>query len=273
MIRSLGVHDAFTAVVAERAGFETLFLGGFGASASLLGMPDLNLITLSEMAAAVRRMAARLRVPLVADADTGHGGVHNMARAVREFEAAGAAGLIIEDQVAPKRCGHFEGKDVVAAGEMVLRLRAALAARSSKHFVIIARTDARTVRGFNEAVRRANLYVKTGADVAFIEAPHSERELEAIPKRVKAPLLVNVLTGGRTPALPAERLEKMGYKIAVYPIESLMVTAAAVRRLAESVLTAGGVSAVASEMVGFSELKDILGLPEMLRATSPARPI
>src|SRR3954454_9956283 len=147
VIRSLGAHDVFTARLVEVAGLETVFLGGFGTSASLLGVPDIGLITLTEMADAVRRMASRVRIPVVADGDTGHGELHNVVRTVREFERAGAAGILIEDQVTPKRCGHFEGKQLIPADEMVLKLKAALQARSDPDMVIIARTDARAVEG------------------------------------------------------------------------------------------------------------------------------
>lgn len=258
-IRSLGAHDVFSALVAQEAGFETIFLGGFGTSASLLGLPDLNLLTLDEMTGAVRRMASRLTVPLVADGDTGHGGVHNVRRTVQEFERAGAAGVILEDQVSPKRCGHFSGKDVIPAVDMVTKLRAALDARSDPNFVIIARTDARAVAGMAEAIRRARLYRAAGADMAFIEAPHGEDELKLIPRKVKGPLLVNMLTGGQTANPPAADLERWGYKIIVYPVESLMVTATAVRRLARAVLESGSVDNVRHEMVGFSDLKSFLG--------------
>ena len=261
-IRSLGAHDVFSALIAQEAGFEMIFLGGFGASASLLGLPDLNLLTLDEMTGAVRRMASRLSVPLVADGDTGHGGVHNVARTVAEFERAGAAGVILEDQVSPKRCGHFAGKDVIPAEEMVVKLRAAVDARIDPDFVIIARTDAREGRGMADAVRRAKLYRRAGADVAFIEAPHGEAEIEKIPKQVPGPLLVNMLTGGRTANLPAKDLERWGYKIIVYPIESLMIAATSMRRLARAILEDGSVDSVRHEMIGFDELKKVLGLDD-----------
>lgn len=261
-IRSLGAHDVFSALIAEEAGFEAIFLGGFGASASLLGLPDLNLLTLDEMTGAVRRMASRLRVPVVADGDTGHGGVHNVARTVAEFERAGAAGVILEDQVSPKRCGHFSGKDVISAEDMVVKLRAAVDARTDPDFVIIARTDARAVKGLAEAVRRAKLYRRAGADVTFIEAPHGEDEIERIPRQVPGAMLVNMLTGGRTSNVPAAQLERWGYKIIVYPVESLMVAATAIRRLARAVLEDGSVDNVRHEMIGFDELKKVLGLKE-----------
>src|SRR5436309_3343203 len=195
-IRSLGAHDVFTARLIEAAGLETVFLGGFGTSASLLGLPDVGLLPLTEMADAVRRMAQRVQIPVVADGDSGHGDLHNVARTVREFERAGAAGILIEDQVTPKRCGHFQGKQVIPADGMVLKLRAALDARRDHDLVIVARTDARAVEGIESAVERANRYGEAGADVCFIEAPESRAELERIPREVRYPLLVNMLSGG-----------------------------------------------------------------------------
>src|SRR5215831_4135084 len=151
IIRSLGAHDVFTARLIEAAGLETVFIGGFGTSASMMGLPDVGLLTLTEMADAVRRMAARVSIPVVADGDTGHGDLHNVVRTVREFERAGAAGILLEDQVTPKRCGHFQGKQVIPTAEMILKLRAALDARRDADFVLIARTDARAVEGIDGA--------------------------------------------------------------------------------------------------------------------------
>src|SRR5438093_186756 len=177
VIRSLGAHDVFTARLIEAAGLETVFIGGFGTSASLLGLPDVGFLTLTEMADAVRRMAQRVAIPVVADGDTGHGDLHNVVRTVREFERAGAAGILLEDQVTPKRCGHFEGKQIIPAEEMVLKLRAALDARADPDFVIVARTDARAVEGIDGAIARANRYGAVGVDVCFVEAPESRAEL------------------------------------------------------------------------------------------------
>src|SRR5437879_7578502 len=158
VIRSLGAHDVFTARLIEAGGLETVFLGGFGTSASLLGLPDVGFLTLTEMADAVRRTAQRVTIPVVADGDTGHGDLHNVVRTVREFESAGAAGILLEDQVTPKRCGHFQGKQVIPAGEMVLKLKAARAALRDPDFVIVARTDARAVEGLDAAIARVNCY-------------------------------------------------------------------------------------------------------------------
>jgi 2-methylisocitrate lyase-like PEP mutase family enzyme len=264
VIRSLGAHDVFTARLIEAAGLETVFIGGFGASASLLGLPDVGLITLTEMADAVRRMALRVRIPVVADGDTGHGGLPNVVRTVREFEQAGAAGVLLEDQVSPKRCGHFQGKQVIPSADMVLKLRSALEARRDPDFVIVARTDARAVEGIEGAILRANHYGAAGADVCFIEAPESRQELERIPREVRYPLLVNMLTGGVTPILCVAELEQLGYKIVVCPIESLLVAGAAIQRLIQQLLTRGSVDGPGQEMMTFTQVKQILGLEEVL---------
>jgi 2-methylisocitrate lyase-like PEP mutase family enzyme len=264
IIRSLGAHDVFTARLIEAAGLETVFIGGFGTSASLLGLPDVGLITLTEMADAVRRMAQRVSIPVVADGDTGHGDLHNVVRTVREFERAGAAGILLEDQVTPKRCGHFEGKQVIPVEEMESKLRAARTARRDRDFVVVARTDARAVEGIDAAIDRANRYGEAGADVCFIEAPQSRQELERIPRAVRFPLLVNMLSGGVTPILPVAELQQLGYKIVVCPIESLLVAGAAVRRLIDALLTRGRCDFPAGEMMTFAEVKKVLGLDEVL---------
>jgi len=265
IIRSLGAHDVFTALIVEQAGFETVFIGGFGTSASMLGLPDLNFLTLTEMADAVRRMAARVSVPVIADGDTGHGDLHNVQRTVRMFEAAGASGILLEDQLMPKRCGHFANKQVIPTEEMVLKIKAAVGARQDPNFVIFARTDARQMNGLDDAIDRVNRCCGAGADIAFIEAPQSAAELEEIPRRVKYPLFVNMLTGGVTPILPVKELEQLGYKIVVCPIESLMVCARAMRELCEAWKTTGRVDQVASAAMSFGEIKNLLGVEQILR--------
>jgi 2-methylisocitrate lyase-like PEP mutase family enzyme len=243
---------------------ETVFIGGFGTAASMLGLPDVGLLTLTEMADAVRRMALRVKIPVVADGDTGHGDLHNVVRTVREFEGAGAAGILLEDQVTPKRCGHFEGKQVIPVEEMVLKLRAGQRARRDQDFVIVARTDARAVEGIDGAIARSNRYAEAGADVCFIEAPQSRQELERIPREVQHPLLVNMLSGGVTPILPVAELQQLGYKIVVCPIESLLVAGTAIRRLIDALLTHGRCDLPAKEMMTFAEVKKVLGLDEVL---------
>jgi 2-methylisocitrate lyase-like PEP mutase family enzyme len=200
----------------------------------------------------------------VADGDTGHGDLHNVVRTVREFEGAGAAGILLEDQVTPKRCGHFQGKQVIPAEEMVLKLKAALAARRNPDFVIVARTDARAVEGLDAAIDRVNRYGAAGADVCFIEAPESLDELKRIPRAVRHPLLVNMLSGGVTPILSVEELGRLGYKIVVCPIESLLVAGTAIQRLIQALLTRGRCDLPESEMMTFSQIKAVLGLDDVM---------
>ncbi len=260
LIVSVGAHDVFTALLVERAGFETVFLGGFGAAASLLGAPDIGLITLAEMADQVRRMAARVSIPVIADGDDGHGDVHNAVRTVELFERAGAAGILIEDQVHPKKCGHFDDKRVVPVEEISRKLGACLSARRDPGFVIIGRTDARAVLGLEEAIDRAKRFRDLGCDLVFVEAPQSRSEIERIAREVQAPMLVNMLTGGKTPPLSRRELTDLGFRIAVYPIESLMMYARAFPMLLEILRLQGDLNALKGELASFEELKEILGL-------------
>lgn len=264
IIRTLGAHDVLTAVLIEQTGFDSVFIGGFGTSASLYGLPDLNLLSLTEMVDATRRMAHRVSIPVIADADTGHGDLHNVMRCVNEFEGAGAAGIILEDQVFPKRCGHFSGKQVIPAGDMTLKFRAAVAARDDPDFLFIARTDARETGGLDEAIDRINHYCDAGADIAFIEAPLSVEELEEICKRVEYPKFVNMLAFGKTPILSAAELEEMGFKMMVAPIDSVLLTARLMRELAEAFRRDGHTMALADRMVEFEEIKEILGVNDFL---------
>jgi len=264
IIRSLGAHDVLTAVLVEQAGFESVFIGGFGTSASLYGLPDLNFLGMTEMADAVRRMAHRVSIPVIADGDTGHGDLHNVMRCVAEFEGAGAAGIILEDQVFPKRCGHFEGKQVIPAEEMVLKFKAAVRARSDQDFLFIARTDARETNGLDDAIDRINRYCDAGADVAFIEAPLSVAELEAICKRVAYPKFVNMLAFGKTPILSVKELEDMGFKMVVAPIDSVLLTAQAMGEMAAVFKRDGHTQALSEKMVRFDEIKKILGVKGFL---------
>ena len=264
IICSLGAHDVLTAVLIEQVGFESVFLGGFGTSASLNGYPDLNFLGLMEMVDATRRMAHRLSIPVIADADTGHGDLHNVMRCVAEFEGAGAAGIILEDQAFPKRCGHFGGNQVIEANEMVTKFKAAVDARTDPDFIFIARTDARGTHDLNEAIDRVNRYCDAGADVAFIEAPLSIDEMEEICRRVEYPKLINMLAFGKTPILSATELEELGFKILVAPIDSVLLTAKAMRDMAEVFKRDGHTKALAEQMVQFDDIKDILGLQEFL---------
>jgi 2-methylisocitrate lyase-like PEP mutase family enzyme len=216
MIRAPGVYDGITAKLAEQAGFSALYMTGAGTSMSR-GFPDFGLLTLTEMAANASMIARAVQVPLIADADTGYGNELNVTRTVREYERGGVAGLHIEDQVAPKRCGHLDGKELVSREEFVAKIRAALAARCDADFVVIARTDARGVMGLDEAVARANLALAAGADVAFVEAAASTAEVEAIPKLVHGPCLLNIVVAGKTPDIGLGDAEAMGYRLAIMP--------------------------------------------------------
>jgi len=224
----------------------------------------LGLLTLTEMTDAVRAVVRAVRVPVVADGDTGHGDLLNVQRTVREFESAGAAGVLIEDQQFPKRCGHFEGKQLIPTEDMVLKLRAALAARSDPDFVLIARTDARAIEGFDGAVTRARAYGAAGADLCFVEAPITREEVERLPGAVEHPLLVNMLTGGRTPIFAADELERLGYRITVCPVSPLMASGAVLQRLADAMLREGRVDQLAGEMMTFGDVQRMLGVPDML---------
>lgn len=259
LIRSLAAHDVFTAKVMEQAGLPLLFLGGFGASASGYGLPDLGLLGLAEMADAARRMTGAVSVPVIVDGDTGYGSVPNVIRTVREFERAGAAGMLLEDQVFPKRCGHFAGKQVVPVEEMETKLKAALDARRDPDFVVIARTDARAVEGLDSAIDRAQRYAELGADLIFVEAPQSEAELARIAREIEKPQLANMLVGGATPILSAAELERLGFKIVVSPVESLTITAFAVQQLSRAMLDEGRVDGLANQMCSFSDIKRLLG--------------
>jgi 2-methylisocitrate lyase-like PEP mutase family enzyme len=218
-----GVYDGITARLSEQAGFKSVYMTGAGTSASM-GYPDFGLLTMTEMVDRAATIARSVKIPLIADADTGYGNELNVTRTVREFERAGAAGIHIEDQVSPKRCGHLDGKEIVSREEYFAKIRAAVSARGDRDFVIIARTDARSVAGFDEAVLRANEALKCGADVAFLEAAQSLEEVVAVPKLVDGPCLLNIVRGGKTPDVDLNHVEDMGYRIAILP--GLLLSAA-----------------------------------------------
>jgi 2-methylisocitrate lyase-like PEP mutase family enzyme len=216
LIRAPGAYDGITARLIEQAGFPAVYMTGAGTSAAH-GYPDYGLLTLTEMADNAALIARSVSIPVISDADTGYGNELNVTRTVREFEARGAAAIHIEDQVSPKRCGHLDGKEVVSEAEFASKIRAALAARRDPDFVIIARTDANAVLGFEAAVSRANAAVAAGADMIFLEAPKTLEEVAAVPQRVRGPCLLNVVPGGRTPLVPPDEAQAMGFKMAIYP--------------------------------------------------------
>jgi carboxyvinyl-carboxyphosphonate phosphorylmutase len=212
-----GAYDGISARLIEAAGYRAVYMTGAGTAASHLGQPDLGLTTLTEMASHAAHLTAALTVPLIADADTGYGNVLNVVRTVREYERAGVAGLHLEDQVAPKKCGHIAGKQVIPAREFADKIRAASEYRTDPDLVIIARTDARAVTSLDDAIERGNRYAEAGADVIFVEAPQTEGEIERIAREVKAPLLANMVQGGKTPPVKVSELERLGFKIAIFP--------------------------------------------------------
>ena len=222
LIIAPGVFDGISAHLAARLGFTAAYLTGAGTAASGFGLPDIGLVTLTEMAERARMVTRVLGgVPLIADADTGYGATLNVARTVQEYEAAGVAAIQLEDQAFPKKCGHLPDKELISAGEFTRKLRAALDARSDPDLVVIARTDARAPLGIGEAIGRANAYAEAGADVIFVEAPQSTAEIEQIAREVRAPLLINMVGGGLTPIEPPQRLAELGYAIAIYPALAL----------------------------------------------------
>ncbi len=216
MVVAPGAYDCITARLIEQAGFAAVFITGAGAAASM-GYPDFGLVTMSEMVANARRIAAAVEVPIVADADTGYGNELNVFRTVRGFERSGVSGIHIEDQEFPKKCGHLEGKEIITREDYRAKIRAAVAARGDPDFTIIARTDARAVAGFDEAIDRANAALTAGADMAFVEAPQTLEEVAAVPRLVDGPCLLNVVRGGKTPDLDLHEAERMGYKLAIVP--------------------------------------------------------
>ena len=212
-----GAYDGFSARLIEAAGFHAVYMTGAGTSASHLGQPDLGLATLTEMATHASHLASCVSLPIIADADTGYGNALNVVRTVREYEKAGVAGLHLEDQVAPKKCGHIAGKQVLEAKEFADKIRAAVEYKTDPDLVVIARTDARAVTGLDDAIARANLYREAGADVIFFEAPQSVDEIRRVAREVKAPLLANMVQGGRTPGMKVTELAELGFKIVIFP--------------------------------------------------------
>src|SRR2546421_3678728 len=216
MVVAPGAYDCITARLIERAGFDAVYMTGAGTAATL-GYPDFGLVTMSEMVGNAGRIAAAVRVPVIADADTGYGNELNVVRTVREYETAGVAGIHIEDQGFPKKCGHLEDKEIVPRGDGLAKIRAAANARRSPDFLVIARTDSRAVAGFDEAIARANAALAAGADMAFVEAPQTLEEVAAVPKLVHGPCLLNVVWRGKTPEVAFPDAQRMGYQLAIVP--------------------------------------------------------
>ncbi len=258
-----GAYDALTARLLEQAGFEAVYRGGYAASAAAFALPDLGITTLTDMVDHARRMTSAITVPVIADADTGYGEVPQVIRTVQELERAGVAAIQLEDQVFPKRCGHMEGKKVIPADEMVVKLRAALDARRDPETVIIARSDATAVTGLDDAIARSRMYADAGADVIFIDAPTSEDDLKAIAAGgINAVLMVNVSEYGKTPDLGAQRFEELGFGLVIYPSSTLFAAAQSTKELAAQLMADGSTVASVGRMMPFGEINGILGKDE-----------
>lgn len=259
LIVAPGAYDAWSARLVEMAGFPAVYMTGYGVSASVLGQPDIGLLTMTEMARQAKNMAKAVSVPLIADGDNGYGGVLNVIRTVQEYEQAGVAAIQLEDQVLPKRCGHMEGKQVVPVEEMVAKVRAAVFARTSD-IMIIARTDARAVHGFDDAITRARAYAEAGADVIFFEAPQSVDEMKTVAQTVNKPLLANMVENGKTPLLTTDELEKIGYKLVIYPVSALYTITKSMTDMLKQLKEDGTTANLMANMVDFHGFNKIIGL-------------
>ncbi len=259
-----GCSDALGARLIEQAGFDAVYMTGFGTAATLLGRPDVGLLGLAEMVDNARRIAAAVSVPVVADADTGYGNPVNVVHTVRSYERAGVAAIHLEDQVMPKRCGHMEGKEVVPAAEFAAKIRAAVDARQSDDFLIIARTDARAPLGLDEARRRADAAVEAGADVLFVEALRSRDEIEAVASEYRhTPLLHNWVEGGRPPALTYAELAELGFSLVIMPITILLAAVGAISATLAGVKAAGTPVEIEPSLPSFNDFTDLIGLSEI----------
>jgi 2-methylisocitrate lyase-like PEP mutase family enzyme len=256
-----GIYDGISARVADRMGFPALYMTGYGATASMLGLPDAGLATYSDMVGRAEMICSVIDTPLIADADTGYGGLLNVQRTVRGYEAAGVAAIQIEDQEMPKKCGHTPGRRVVPAEDMVLKIKVAAEARRDPATLIVARTDARTAHGLDEALRRAKLYEAAGADVIFVESPESEDELERIGREVEKPLLANMVEFGKTPRVEAAKLRKWGFDLAIYPGLGFGVAAEAMRQAWEYLKDKGTSNGIA--LPQYRNMHELMGFPDV----------
>ncbi len=263
-ITAPGIFDMISTKVADGMGFDCLYATGFGTVASHLGVADAGIATYTDMVSRVGRFAQMAKTPVIADADTGYGGLLNVRHTVLGYEAAGVTGIQLEDQEMPKKCGHTPGRSVIPAEDMVLKIKVAVDARRDPNFLIVARTDARTGLGLEEAIRRGRMYGDAGADIVFIESPESEAEMIEIGRSINKPLLANNVEGGRTPILPAARLKEIGYSIAIYPGAGFLAVAAALERVYGHLLQHGDTNGLpVQESYGFGRMCELMGFPEV----------
>jgi 2,3-dimethylmalate lyase len=254
-----GVFDGISARIADRMGFEALYMTGYGTVASHLGLPDAGIATYSDMVGRVAVIASATATPLIADGDTGYGGLLNVQHAVRGYEAAGAVAIQLEDQEFPKKCGHMLGRRVVPIEDMVDKVKVAVASRASSDFLIIARTDARTTLGLDEALRRAEAYAKAGADILFVESPESIEEMRTIGKTFDQPLIANMVEGGRTPVLDRKTLEEIGYSIAIFPAFGFLAAGEVLRKVYRHLKEKGSSVGAEIPLYKFSEFSELMG--------------
>ncbi|MCW2533932.1 MAG: putative isocitrate lyase-family protein putative carboxyvinyl-carboxyphosphonate phosphorylmutase [Blastococcus sp.] len=262
-----GAYDALSARLIEQAGFDAIYMTGFGTTASLIGRPDVGLLSGAEMVDNARRIVSAVDVPVIADADTGYGNAINVVRTVQLYEQAGVAGIQLEDQVMPKKCGHMSGKLLIGADEMAGKLRAAVEARRDPDLLIIARTDAVAVTGVDDAIARARAFAEAGADALFVEAPTSEEDIARVAKELRdvAPLVFNWAEGGKTPPLSLERITELGFALVIYPIGTLLAATAGIRALLATLKADGTPTAAMPGLPTFGEFTDLVGLPEVQR--------
>ena len=257
-----GVYDAIGAKIAEKIGFNAMFQTGYGTSATLFGMPDYGFIGATETVDNARRICRAVSVPVIVDSDTGYGNALSVWKLVKELESAGASGIFLEDQKWPKRCGHMQGKEVISQEEYTEKLGAALDARENKNFIIVARTDARATEGLDAAIERGIKNKKTGADAIFIEAPRSIDEMRAIRKSIKAPLVANMIEGGATPLKSSEILNKIGFKIILYPLSVLFANTFATMSILKELKKTGTTTKFKQKIVNFDQFNDLVELPK-----------
>ena len=257
-----GVYDALSAKIASRTGFEVIFITGYSLAATLLGEPDFGLLTQTEVVAAAQRICSVVDTPVIVDADTGYGNALNVIRTVRDLRRAGAAGMFLEDQVWPKRCGHMKGKQVIPLDEQLKKLKAAIEAKDGRPFFIVARTDSRQSLGLNEAITRGIAFKEAGADAVFIEAPESKEEMKEIARRVPGPLVANMLERGVTPLMGPQELKGLGFELIVWPLAPLYGVAQSLTDIYGTLRLHGSTLAILDRLMPFNQFNDIVGLDE-----------
>ena len=263
LVTAPGVYDMISARIADRMGFPALYMTGFGVVASYLGLPDAGLATYTDMVGRVNQICTLASTPLIADADTGYGGLLNVAHTTRGYIKAGAAAVQFEDQEFPKKCGHTPGRRVIPTADMVKKIHVAVEARGDDDIMIVARTDARTALGLDEALRRADAYAKAGADILFVESPESEEEMEKICASFELPLIANMVEGGTTPLLSAARLEELGYRIAIFPASGFLAAGAALDSIYKTLQRDGSSVAAAAPLYPFPEFAKLMGFQDV----------